>query len=51
MKSVTVWTDVKGSSEKTLENPQEDATVAFVVPRMLRKKVFSGSTPLRRLWT
>ena len=33
LESVTVWTDVKGSSEeKTLENPQEDATVEFVVP-------------------
>ena len=39
LKSVTVWTDVAGlSEEKILEYPQEDATVAFVVPEDAAKE-------------
>ena len=41
VKSVTVWTDAEGLSEKqTLQNPQEGDTVAFVVPEDAAKERF-----------
>ena len=41
LKSVTVWTDAEGLSEKqTLQNPQEGDTVAFVVPEDAAEESF-----------